>query len=160
MRVGNGVRSIACAPRVGNGGCNDGRARAGRPGGRPSRRPGNARAPWSCAINARANFAGCQAAHRADGAAARWGHRALPQRDRTTGPGGAHGRRIWCANFAWVMSRAPRHGCNGGRARAGRVGNPHGRLRPSIAPCRNGAWRRAPKTGIRVRLTDTCAKRY
>ena len=27
----------------------------------------------------------CEAAHRADGAAARWGHRALPQRDRTTG---------------------------------------------------------------------------
>ena len=31
--------------------------------------------------------AGCQAAHRVDGAAARWGHRALPQRDTS----GAHG---------------------------------------------------------------------
>ena len=30
----------------------------------------------------RGNGAVCQAAHRADGAAARWGHRALPQRDR------------------------------------------------------------------------------
>ena len=51
----------------------------------PSRRPGNARANITCAP--RANMAGCQAAHRADGAAARWGHRALPQRDRTTGRG-------------------------------------------------------------------------
>ena len=41
-------------------------------------------------VHARANFAGCQAVHRADGAAARWGHRALPQRDRTTG----HGRCV------------------------------------------------------------------
>ena len=45
------------------------------------------------ASGAHGNGAGCQAAHRADGAAARWGHRALPQRDRTTGPcNGARGK--------------------------------------------------------------------
>ena len=49
-------------------GCNGGRARVGNSGGRASHRTGNAHV--------------CQAAHRAGGAAARWGHRALPQRDR------------------------------------------------------------------------------
>ena len=31
----------------------------------------------------------CEATHRADGAAARWGHRALPQRDTSVGARGA-----------------------------------------------------------------------
>ncbi len=36
---------------------------------------------------------GCQTTHRADGAAARWGYRALPQRGTTTGHGNGTGPR-------------------------------------------------------------------
>ena len=86
----------------------------------PSRRPGNApcefcvgkwrREPGGPAADHRAGCAAlprtvprteprhaklsgcarCQAAHRADGAAARWGHRALPQRRTAAGTRGVH----------------------------------------------------------------------
>ena len=71
--------------------------------------------------------AGGQATHRADGAAARWGHRALPQRDRTT----RHGR---CAR---------RRGARGAGCQAAHCGRepPRAKARRrdgDIAPYRNG----------------------
>ena len=47
-------------------------------------------APWGTG-GAHGNGAGCQAAHRAIGAAARWGHRALPQRGTSVEHGDGHG---------------------------------------------------------------------
>ncbi len=73
MRRGGASREArrpSIAPyRTGHEGCGEGGARRGQ------------------ARGGEGKGAGCQAAHRADGAAARWGHRALPQRDTR----GAHG---------------------------------------------------------------------
>ncbi len=86
--------------RVCNGrGCNGRAATAREVAGR-----GRARGPWRG--DGRWG-AGCKAAHRADGAAARWGHRALPPsrtsgaRKRVHGDGGRFARRAGeCFRFA------------------------------------------------------------
>ena len=70
-------------------------------------------------VNARANFAGCQAVHRADGAAARWGHRALPP-SRT------------------------REGARRGERRGHRAGAPPN---PASGTARAGGWRAATRGG-------------
>ena len=78
---------------------------------------------------------GDKAAHRADGAAARWGHRALPQRDTSVERGdgaaarGVRTRGAGC-QAAHRGGEPPRAMWRGGASREAR--------RPSIAPYRNG----------------------
>ena len=70
-------------------GARGGRAR--RAGGEGGRGAKPRTAPMARRRDGGARGARCEAAHRADGAAARWGHRALPQRDTSVRHGGCEG---------------------------------------------------------------------
>ncbi len=93
-------------------------------------------APWGTG-GAHGNGAGCQAAHRAIGAAARWGHRALPQRDRAMGHGNG---------TAWQTDREIRSH-HGARAVRRATGADHG----------IGLWGRAVLSAGAGRVCRDCA---
>ena len=92
---------------------------------------------WRCATRGgNGGRAGCKAAHRAIGAAARWGHRALPRRDRTAN-GPRNGTRMVRRGRKWRCVTRVR---NGGRVQrcggAGATGRARARdAKPRTAPC-------------------------
>ena len=133
MRRGGASREArrpSIAPyRTGHEGCGEGGARRGQ------------------ARGGEGKGAGCQAAHRADGAAARWGHRALPQRDTSVERGKgraerAHGQgRTATGHECGARQRAR------GKGRAERARGKGARQRDTSVERSNGARQGRTATG-------------